>query len=244
MNFCPEGTFLYTVRFGDTLWKLAERFNTTVEDIIDLNPGIDPDRLAVGQQLCLPLVEGDIDADIDPADSLNNTLRMLWSDHIFWTNNLTLALIYDLPIREAALEMAMRNADAFAEVFMDYYGSDFAQRFKTLFVDHLRLAADLINAGKANDQEKFTAIDRDWFQNADNIARLLSENNPFWNFDEWRDMLYMHLEMLKTYVSYLLTGSFGQIGDLTEDIRMQGLEMADYMSEGIIRQFPEDFDEE
>ena len=29
---------IYTVKTGDTLWALAQEFNTTVEEIIDLNP--------------------------------------------------------------------------------------------------------------------------------------------------------------------------------------------------------------
>ena len=52
-GFCPGG-FLYTIRAGDTLFSLAARFNTTVQAIIDVNPGVDPDRLQIGQQICIP----------------------------------------------------------------------------------------------------------------------------------------------------------------------------------------------
>lgn len=242
MNYCPPGTFIYTVRHGDTLWLLADRYNTTVEDIIDLNPGIDPDRLAVGQQLCLPLIESDID-DFDPVLAMNNLARALWSEHLFWTNNVFLAVIFDLPIAEAAWEKAFANAEDFAEMFLDYYGRDFSEAFKRLLIDHLQLGADLAKAAKANDMEKFATIDRDWFQNADNIARLLSENNPFWNHDEWRELLYTHLQMLKNYVANLMAGSYGEAGDIAQEMQMQALAMADYMAEGIMRQFPEDFDE-
>ncbi|HHZ11702.1 MAG TPA: LysM peptidoglycan-binding domain-containing protein [Acholeplasmataceae bacterium] len=215
LNICPPGTFVYSVRQGDTLWLLADRFNTTVEDILNLNPGIDPDRLAIGQQLCIPMIESDI--DFDPVIDLNNLSRSLWSEHLFWSDNIILGIIFAPTIVEAMREKGLENASDFAEMFLDYYGRDFA--------------------------EKFTTIDRDWFQNADNIARLLSENNPFWNYDEWREMLYTHLQMLKNYVSYLLTASSNQLGDILQDLQMQALAMADYMAEGIMRQFPEDFDE-
>lgn len=39
----------YSVRSGDTLGAIAERFGTTVDQLLALNPGIDPRTLRVGQ---------------------------------------------------------------------------------------------------------------------------------------------------------------------------------------------------
>jgi LysM repeat protein len=39
----------YAVRSGDTLATIAERFGTTVDELLALNPGIDPQALRVGQ---------------------------------------------------------------------------------------------------------------------------------------------------------------------------------------------------
>jgi LysM repeat protein len=39
------------VRSGDTLASIAERFGTTVDRLMELNPGIDPQALRVGQQI-------------------------------------------------------------------------------------------------------------------------------------------------------------------------------------------------
>ena len=54
---CPGGT-LYTIRAGDTLFALAQRFNTTVQAIINANPGIDPNSLQVGRMICIPVAPG------------------------------------------------------------------------------------------------------------------------------------------------------------------------------------------
>ena len=51
---CPAGTTPYTIRSGDTLWNLAIRFNTTVEAIERVNPGINPNALQIGQVICIP----------------------------------------------------------------------------------------------------------------------------------------------------------------------------------------------
>ena len=50
---CPDG-FLYTIRAGDTIYNLGRKFNVPVQDIINANPGIDPDNLQIGQVICIP----------------------------------------------------------------------------------------------------------------------------------------------------------------------------------------------
>lgn len=41
----------YAVRSGDTLGTIAARLDTTVDELLALNPGIDPRALRVGQTL-------------------------------------------------------------------------------------------------------------------------------------------------------------------------------------------------
>lgn len=50
-----QETQAYKVQAGDTLWALAQKYDTTVVKLLDLNPGVTPDRLAVGQELKVPV---------------------------------------------------------------------------------------------------------------------------------------------------------------------------------------------
>ncbi len=52
---CPAGSVPYTIRAGDTLVRIATEYNTTVQDILRSNPGINPYYLMIGQQICVPL---------------------------------------------------------------------------------------------------------------------------------------------------------------------------------------------
>jgi LysM repeat protein len=45
-----EGTF-YRVRAGDTLESIAAQSGTSVEELLELNPGIDPVALRIGQRI-------------------------------------------------------------------------------------------------------------------------------------------------------------------------------------------------
>ena len=56
---CPGG-LLYAVRRGETLSSIARRFSVTVREIVRANPGIDPDRLDIGQVICIPGVADEV----------------------------------------------------------------------------------------------------------------------------------------------------------------------------------------
>ncbi|AZO94634.1 LysM domain-containing protein [Halocella sp. SP3-1] len=51
---CPAGTQTYTIQRGDTYYSIAQRFNTTVQRLNSLNPGLNPNYLLIGQQICVP----------------------------------------------------------------------------------------------------------------------------------------------------------------------------------------------
>lgn len=42
---------IYRVKAGDTLESIAAKFETTVDDLLSLNPGIDPLALSPGQKI-------------------------------------------------------------------------------------------------------------------------------------------------------------------------------------------------
>lgn len=52
---CPVGSLPYIVREGDTLYKIAQSYSTTVNKIMAANVNINPYNLNLGQVLCIPL---------------------------------------------------------------------------------------------------------------------------------------------------------------------------------------------
>jgi len=45
------GAEYYAVKSGDTLGSIAQKYGTTVDELMTLNPGIDPTALLIGQKL-------------------------------------------------------------------------------------------------------------------------------------------------------------------------------------------------
>lgn len=50
---------LYTVRRGDTMYKIAKRFGISLGEMIKANPQVkNPNRILPGQELCVPAGTG------------------------------------------------------------------------------------------------------------------------------------------------------------------------------------------
>ena len=49
----PLSSF-YEIQSGDYLSRIARAYGVTLEEILKLNPGIEPNRLQIGQKICVP----------------------------------------------------------------------------------------------------------------------------------------------------------------------------------------------
>ena len=51
---CPAGSTPYSIRSGDTFYQIALSNNISLDSLIAANPGVDPNRLFIGQIICIP----------------------------------------------------------------------------------------------------------------------------------------------------------------------------------------------
>lgn len=51
---CPAGSTPYSIKSGDTFYLIAVRNNISLDSLIAANPGVDPNRLFIGQIICIP----------------------------------------------------------------------------------------------------------------------------------------------------------------------------------------------
>lgn len=245
-----NGTIRYTIRPYDTFWMLAQVFNTTVESIMQLNPGVDPNNLQVGQVINIrpglgfyssPPMERDMN-DFDEFDmmlpDLMDYFHTLWGQHVMWTRMVMLGIIFDLPDLQFTTERLLRNAMDFADGLRIYYGDEAAQAFQNLFRNHITIAAEFVTAAKDNDEAKMEEVWRRWTDNAARIAEFLGSINPDWSTEDWNAMLMEHLQLLADNAMLMLEQNYQASIEGFDDIYNQAMEMADMMAEGIANQFP------
>lgn len=249
MVIIMNGTIRYTIRPYDTIWMLAQVFNTTVDSIMDMNQGIDPRNLLIGQVISLKpgyqyytsYTDNQEDGMVVGQDleELINHFRMLWEQHVTWTRLVMMGIVHDLPETDLMVKRVLRNPVDFANALKPFYGEEVAQEFSNLLTEHLTIATELVKAAKAGDNDAMTDADRRWHENADQIAMLLGSINPYWSEEDWDAMMYEHLQLLSDNAADLLAGNYEDSINGYDDIERQALEMADMMAEGIAMQFPD-----
>ncbi len=227
---------------------IAEYFQTTVQAILQLNPGLNPNNLRIGQVILIPIASPCPTPDkpepkcISMAElSLSNQMRQLWSQHVYWTRFFVLSDVFNLPDLEFVTNRLLRNPKDFEAALKPFYGEDNAAQFNVLLTEHLTIAAELVNAAKAGDNAAAADAERRWYANADQIAAFLGSINPCWSVREWRRMMREHLDLLKVEVTNILTQDFTGGVRIFDVVERQALEMADMMTIGIVKQFPERF---
>ena len=84
-------TNMYTVKAGDTLWNIAKRYNTTVEELMNLN-NLNNDLIMIGRELILPNTNVHI---VKAGDTLWNIAKRhnTTVENLMRLNNLTTDLI-------------------------------------------------------------------------------------------------------------------------------------------------------
>ena len=66
----PGREVKYVVKPGDTLWAIANRYNVTVDEIVQANAIQNPDRIYVGETLVIPVEKDAIEYTVKAGDTL------------------------------------------------------------------------------------------------------------------------------------------------------------------------------
>lgn len=174
-------------------------------------------------------------------DMLSNHMRLLWSQHVYWTRLFLSGTIFSSPDVKCTEERLLRNPKDFAAVFCSFYGPEIAAEFEDLFTKHLVIAAELVTAILAGNAEAAEDAERCWYENADMIACFLARINPCWSEKAWREMMHCHLKMTKQEAADFISKDFVCGICIFECIEKQAMEMADMMTRGLLKQFPQFF---
>jgi hypothetical protein len=125
----------------------------------------------------------------DAETKLVLALRDLWVDHTDWTRMYIVSFLADLPDTEVVAERLLRNQEDIGDAIKSFYGEEAGNELTNLLNGHILVAVDLLKAAKAGDSNAAAVSEKEWYQNADEIATFLSTANPNWSKDDLRNML-------------------------------------------------------
>ena len=266
----------YRVQEGDSLYKLAKQFHTTVTELILLNSGVNPYNLQTGMRLTICPGEGYVDENeskpsegntnkptktavggivISPGTTtqpgtasrpgtttqpgnnmdvdLRQRMRMAWLNHITLVKFYLISFFENLSSQNAWKDAVYKNAEEILAIFAQYYPASAMQRFRKLFMEHLRLT-DEVAAGLKADLAFSGAAMENWYINAEEIASFLSRQTPAYNETELRKMFYDHLDMERQQMEAYLDGDYETDIEIYLRSQQNMIELADFLTSGLL----------
>jgi hypothetical protein len=174
--------------------------------------------------------------------AFHDAMRKLWEDHITWTRLAIISLAHDLPDLPATQARLLRNQVDIGNAIKPYYGRAAGNQLTALLNEHIVGAVALLQAAKAGDQALVKQRSAEWYVNGNQIADFLHDANPRnWSKTEIRRMMRLHLDQTLSEAVHRLGGDYQADVRDYEEIHHHILEMADSLSDGIMKQFPRRF---
>ncbi len=272
-----QNRIVYTVQEGDSLYRLARQYDTTVTELILGNPGVNPYNLQIGMRLhiCpgagyegpmptpegtnqnrpgMPVMPGTPGTPSMPSvpsmpgtpntetpseqenmvESLMRAMRLSWLDLIYWTRMYLMSVDAGSRDQQEIEERALQAADEITDVFANHLPIATTRQLRNLLTEHVELTGDLIRTQKEGNMENYDALIKEWYGNANQLASLLGEINPYFSGRETRNMLLNYLDMTRESIEQQLNGEYGMSIDTFRDLKKQVLEMADYLGRGLL----------
>src|SRR6185369_12809009 len=110
-----------------------------------------------------------------------------------------------------------------------------------LLKSHIAISADVVKSAKASNTAALDAANKKWFANADEIATFLCKANPKWNMAEMKKMMDDHLKLTTDEAVQRIKKNYDADIAAYDKVHEEILKMADMLTEGIVKQFPEKF---
>lgn len=176
-----------------------------------------------------------------PPAALHAAVRKLWADHVVWTRQYIVAAVAGAPDADAAAARLLRNQEDIGGAIVPYFGPDAGAALTKLLQEHIAIAVDLVAAAKSGDEAAFARHDARWTRNAEQLADLLSGANPHWPRADVLNLVTLHLTLTKQEAVARLKQDWAADVQAFDDIFVEAMTIADALSDGIVRRFPERF---
>ena len=168
-------------------------------------------------------------------EKLTQDMQRIWMEHVWWTRNVILGIIGNLPGNDQYTARLLQNPTDMANLFAPYFGIRARQQIIDLFTTHLKQGGDIVTAAKMGDTAKVNKLEIEWHKNSDQIAQMFASINPYYKENEVRKMMYEHLRLTTNEAVQNLGGQYAEEVKTFDAIQAEALMMADYFTNGIVK---------
>ena len=197
-------------------------------------------RLAIMTVVATALVPSASGDMMKSSPDLRSDMRKLWEDHVTWTRLFIVSALGELPDKTATTNRLLKNQVDIGNAIKPFYGNQAGDKLAALLKDHILIAADIVADAKTGDTTKLGTDKARWVANADEIAGFLSAANPkFWPAADMKKMMREHLDATTAQLMARINKEWAADVAAYEKVHALILHMADMLTDGIAKQFPE-----
>lgn len=223
---------------GDTLYRLAKQYKTTVPLILLANPEVEPYNLQIGTNLRIckgnQMMERPTMDEIEMAGDLDRR----WMQYIGWLEMYLSSLSQPVDRQREAAQKAEQAAGRIVDVIGVFYPEAMTERLREHFVRGYTL--DLLSyANATNNRDTMAAeqFEERVEEHAEAIAKLLSQYNRFYDAERIEEALEEAPEVIEQIVMAMRNGDNMQEFSGVETLYEWAGPVAVYLAEGLRREF-------
>ena len=174
--------------------------------------------------------------------ALRQEMDRLWEDHITWTRLAIISLMTDSSDTEATVGRLLENQTDIGDAVNPFYGEAAGNELTRQLRLHILIAADVVAAARAGDEDALAEALGRWQSNADDIAAVLNSVNPkYWQLATMKAEMRTHLDLTTQEAVARLQGNWSADVAAYDQIHDHILHMSDLLSTGLVKQFPKRF---
>jgi hypothetical protein len=173
---------------------------------------------------------------------LHDNMRALWQAHGTWTERAIVDFVGGLPDTNLVVARLLQNQVDIGNAVKPYYGRKAGNKLTALLKDHINDAVNVLAAAKSGDAAQLTKAKAAFYANGDQVAAFLHSANPaHWSLRAMRNMMRTHLNQVIVLAVDQLQGHYQSAIQEYNVYIGHILDMAEMLSNGIIKQFPARF---
>lgn len=167
-------------------------------------------------------------------EQLMREMRLAWLDLIFWNRMYLMSVDSGSEDQQEIEERLMQAVDEITDVFAEFLPVAATRQLRNLLAEHVELGGELIRMRKEGNMQSYDEVAKAWYANANQIAELFAQLNPYFGGREVRNMLLNYLDLTRESIEQQISGAYGDSIESFRDLKTQVLDMADYFARGLL----------
>ena len=159
--------------------------------------------------------------------------RNLWRELATWTRSLLISKTMGIGNEEEVFKRLYEVPQKYAAILHLIFGNKISEDYMNLLSSQIVLINELIMAQMAGDAETVKRIETQLYENVAQRAAFLASINPFWNEEQWRNLMYPYIYDTLLEIATFLAGDYIENIKVFDNLMEHAAAISDYFAEGL-----------